>query len=243
MYKKKFFAAFLITIMTTFCLYPNLIYSHDCLSCHNKNGVKVSVPATEPIKILVDGKIHTIKLEDAFKFHGHECPGMTTAFLAIRYGINLLFKDQAPNRDDLLIIARTPAGGVKDLIDLIMKGDNPNKKTWPPIGMKNDENRFTFNIARKSTSEIVEVKLKPTHFHADFIYLQKKQKDKTINKEEQEQLHSYIKKMIKEFPQKSNEELFGNPEPYKVIFWGAIDAGEMEINAKKMRQAQQNKIN
>ncbi len=241
--KKKLIFACVITIITMCCFYPNFVYSNDCLSCHNKNGVKVTVPATEPIKIWVDGKLQTIKLEDAFKFHGHECPSMTTAFLAIRYGISLLFKDHVPERDDLMIIARTPTGGIKDLIDLVMKGDNPNKKTWPPPGMKNDQNKFTFNIVRKSTSETVEIKLKPTYLHADFIYLQKKQKDNNLTQKEQDLLHGYIKNMIKEFPLKTDEELFGNPESYKVIFWGTIDTGEMERNAKKLRQEKQKKIN
>lgn len=231
-----FFA--LASVLSLSCLLPGHALADGCLECHAKNGVTVRVPQTDPIRIKADGKEHEISLAQGFKFHGHECPGMTTAFTAIRYGIKLLFPDTVPDRNDLLITSVTPAGGVKDMIDLIMKGDSPSDRTWAPPGMKPDIQGFVFTLIRKSTSEAIEIRLKPLLFPADFYRLKQKQKEKKSTPEEDQRLHGYIKNMILTFPIRPTEELFGNPKPYKIILWGTIHEGEMDRHIRKMRQTE-----
>ncbi len=223
-------------------LVPGLAMADGCLQCHAKNGVSVRVPQTDPIRIMADGKEQQITLAQGFKFHGHECPGMTTAFVAIRHGIKLLFHDTVPDRNDLLITSITPAGGVKDMIDLVMKGDSPSDRTWAVPGMKPDINGFVFTLIRKSTSEVVEIKLKPSLFPDDFYLLKQKQKDKKATPEEIHRIHSTMKNIILGFPVRPEEELFGSPKPRKILLWGTVQDGEMDRHIRKMRQVEKKKL-
>lgn len=221
---------------------PRPALAGDCMACHQKHGITPRTPLASPIAIMVDGNKQEITLEDAFTFHGHQCPGATTAFRAVQYGINLLFPEGAPARDDLLVISRTPAAGVKDLIDLVMKGDNPARKTWPPIGMEKAQGNFTFTVIRKSTCEAVDVRLKEGVWPADYFLLKKKEKAGTMNDGEWNRLHGYMKEIIVGFPVRPPEELFGRPTPYKLIIWGALQPGEQDTNIRKMRQEQKKKL-
>jgi hypothetical protein len=221
---------------------PLPVSAEDCLTCHGKNGVVIRKPSASPIKLKVDGEEQVTTLERAFAFHGHECPGMTIGFRAVQYGIDLLFPGEVPDRDDLVITSRTPAAGVKDFIDLAMKGDNPAKKTWPPVGMKNSLDGFEFLMIRKSTCQAVEIKLLEEHFPADFYALKKKLQNKTITNEEWNRLHGTMKKIVLEFPAAPAEKLFGRPEPYKMILWGTILPGELDKNIRKMRQEEKRKL-
>jgi hypothetical protein len=225
----------IIFLLVAVFLLPELVLAGDCLSCHQENGVTVRVPETPPLRFMVGDTIHELTLEQAFKFHGHECPGMTTSFLAFRYGLKILFGDEIPRRDDLLIIGHSPAGGIKDLIDLIMKGDNTALKTWAPDGMKNDQMRFNFILVRKSTSEMLEIGLKPGIFPEDFFRLKKKQKENRSTPEEDDQLHEIIKRVITVFPTLPVSELFGNPRARKILLWGDVGEGEMDRHIRKMR--------
>ncbi len=231
----------LCAVSALYILLPGNALADDCMQCHAKNGVTVRVPQTAPIRIMADGKEHQITLAQGFKFHGHECPGMTTAFVAIRHGIKLLFGNTVPDRNDLLITSITPAGGVKDMIDLIMKGDSPSDRTWAPHGMKPDIQGFVFTLIRKSTSEGVEVRLKPALFPDDFYLLKQKQKEKTTTPEENERVHNTMKNIILGFPSKPAEELFGTAKPRKVILWGTLQEGEMDRHIRKMRQIEKQK--
>lgn len=228
-----------VSALSTFL--PGHAQAGDCKQCHTQNGITVKIPVIQPIKVITDGKERSITLKDSFSFHGHECPGMTTTFLGIRYGIQLLYHGAVPDSSDLLITARTPAGGVKDLIDLVMKGNNPADRTWAPSGMKNDQDRFNFTIIRKSTSEAVDVRLNPALLPDSFSKLQQKQKNKKTTPQEDEQLHSYIKNIITGFPLKPAEELFGTPKPYKLLLWGTVQDSEMDRHIRKMRQAEKKK--
>ncbi len=231
-----------VLLFVLFLVLPGSIWAGDCLSCHRENGVEVQVPETPPLRIMADDGLHELTLKQAFRFHGHECPGMTTAFVAFRYGLKLLFGDEIPRRDDLLIISRSPAGGIKDLIDLLMKGDNTARKTWAPDGMRNDQSRFDFTILRKSTSELLEISLKPGLLPADFSRLKRKQKKNLSSPEEDERLHNYVKDMILGFPGKDGAELFGAPQLRKVLIWGAVEEGEMDRHIRKMRLDKKTKI-
>lgn len=234
-----FFA--LVSVLYLSCLLPDHALADGCLECHAKKGVTVRVPQTDPIRIKADGKEHEINLAQGFKFHGHECPGMTTAFTAIHYGIKLLFPDTVPDRNDLLITSVTPAGGVKDMIDLIMKGDSPSDRTWAPPTMQPDIQGFVFTLIRKSTSEIVEIRLKPSFFPDDFYLLKQKQKNKESTPEEDQRIHNTMKNIILGFPVLPVEELFGTPKPRKVILWGTVQDGEMDRHIRKLRQAEKQK--
>jgi len=238
--KILYITLFTASLLSTFS--AGYALADDCISCHAKNSVTIRLPQTAPIRIMADGKEHQVTLAQGFKFHGHECPGMTTAFVAIRHGIKLLFHDAVPDRNDLLITSVTPAGGVKDMIDLIMKGDSPSDKTWAPPGMKPDVQGFVFTLVRKSTSEAVEVRLRPSLFPDNFYQLKQKQKEKKSTPEEDQRLHDYIKNMILTFPSRPAEELFGTPKPYKLILWGTIQDGEMDRHIRKMRQAEKKKL-
>lgn len=90
----------------------------DCMSCHRSKGVRERAPHVESIAIKANGRIHTISLDEAFRFHGHSCPGLTTTFKAIQYGFSLLFGKETPDRDDLAIVSRTPVDGGLDMLDL-----------------------------------------------------------------------------------------------------------------------------
>lgn len=223
-------------------LSPAQVSADDCMACHSGHGVELQVPPASPIQLKVEGTVQTITLDRAFAFHGHECPGITIAYRAVQYGLNLLFPGETPDRDDLLITSRTPAAGVKDFIDLVMKGDNPANKTWPPAGMKKSRDGFDFLLVRKSTCQAVEVRLNQEYFPADFYPLKQKLQDKSISNEEWNRLHGYLKKIILEFPVAPAEKLFGKPAPYKMILWGSLLPGELDKNIRRMRQEEKREL-
>ncbi len=211
-------------------------FAHGCAKCHAENDVTIKIPAIAPIKVVVDGHERNITLADAFRFHGHECAGVTTAFRAVRYGIKLLYGAGVPSRDDLLILSKHPARGVLDLIDYVMKGDDELARTWPLKGMKKSRDAFAFTIIRKSKCLAVDVKLKPDMWPADFFKLKGKQKRKTLTEKEWDTLHEYMKNIILTFPEKTPEDLFGKPTPYKTLVWGTLKPSEIDRNIRKMRR-------
>jgi formylmethanofuran dehydrogenase subunit E len=231
-----------LVLLAVIMMSPAHVLAGDCMTCHEQHGVEIRKPSVSPIKLKVDGKEQIITLDRAFAFHGHVCPGMTIAYRAVQYGIELLFPGEKPDREDLLITSRTPAAGVKDFIDLVMKGDNPAKKTWPPLGMGKSRDGFDFLLVRKSTCQAVEIKLLPENFPADFFPLKQKQADKSITNEESNRLHGYMKKIVLEFPVAPAEKLFGKPTPYKMILWGTLLPGELDKNIRKMRQEEKRKL-
>jgi hypothetical protein len=211
----KFLIAALVLILPVFASAAD-----NCQECHLKSGVTLKIPPAPPIKMIVDGKERTLTLEGVFNAHGHECSGMTIAFRAVQHGISLLFPDKVPDRSDLIIASRTNAGGVKDLIDLVMRGDDPSDKTWSPPGMKRSREGLVFMIARKSTCEMVELRLKDGLFPEDFYELKSKEGNKTITREEWRKLHGYMQDHSPEIPGMPGEALFGDAKPSKVIVWG-----------------------
>lgn len=220
---------------------PAHVSAGDCMECHKKHGVVIRVPDVQPIKVKTGGKERSLTLQGAYKFHGHECPGITIAYRAMQYGLDLLFPGETPDSDDLLITSRTSAAGVKDFIDLVMRGDDPANKTWPAVGMKTSRDGFDFLMVRKSTCQAVEIQLNQDNFPEDFYPLKKKEKDKTITVEEWNRLHGYMKNIILAFPVTPPEKLFGKPEPYKMLVWGDLLPGEQDGNIRKMRQAEKKK--
>lgn len=225
-------------VLAAVCVIPAVVLAGNCLECHQKHGVTIKMPHVPPIKIMVDGKEQDITLGRVFQFHGDECPGAIIAYRGVQYGINLLYRNEIPERDDLLVISRTPAGGAKDCIDFLMKGDKPSEKALPPIGMEKSRDGFVFTVMRKSTCETVEVRLNKALFPIDFFPLKKKEQEKTITEDEWKRFHAHMKGMILGFSAKPAEEMFGRPEPYKTIIWGTLKPGELDRNIRKMKQTQ-----
>ena len=212
-----------ISLTTLLLLSPaSIVFSDGCTECHAKKGVEESIPSTAPIKISEGGMTCTITLSDAFRFHGHSCPGVTTAFRALQYGIFLLFGDEIPEKKDLVIFSKTPTLGSLDMLDLVMIGEKRAKRTSAPEGMKASRENFSYTLYRKSTSTAVDIQLIPAQFPKDFFELKRKQSAQELSSEEWDTLHDYMKTVILTFPQKSFETLFGNPEPYKTITWGSL---------------------
>jgi len=209
-------------ILTVFMLAAGVpkLPASNCNSCHASKGVRESIPAVDPITIKTDGKIRTISLPDAFRFHGHSCPGLTATFRALQYGLHLLFGKEVPESQDLAIVSRAPLSGGLDLLDLVLMGEKRERKTYPPEGMKPSRDTILFTFYRKSTSTAVDIQLKPEHYPKDFFEYKKKQTAKKLTPEEWQVFHGYMKDMILKFPTLSFEDLFGKPQPYKTILWG-----------------------
>lgn len=201
----------------------------------------VQKPSLPPIVINIDGQNHTISLQQAFAFHGHACPAMTTAYRALQHGIKALYGDAVPSRQDLLIISLTPAGGAKDLLDLLMKGNDVNIKTWAPAGMVNDLDGFKITIIKKSSSEAVDIKINPANFPVDYFQLKEKAHNNTISTEEKGRLNGYLKKILIGSATTPADTLFGAAKPYKLILWGNVEADEMDRHIRNMRRAEKMK--
>jgi hypothetical protein len=200
----------------------SIVFADGCTECHAEKGVQESIPSIAPIKINEDGVTRSITLSDAFRFHGHSCPGVTIAFRSLQYGIFLLFGDEMPEKKDLVIFSKTPTLGSLDMLDFVMIGEKRAKRTTAPEGMKASRENFIYTLYRKSTSTAVDIQLIPAQFPKDFFELKKKQSAQKLTSEEWDTLHDYMKTIILTFPQKSFETLFANPKPYKTIAWGNL---------------------
>lgn len=197
-----------------------ILFGSECSTCHTARGVRESTPDTAPIEIQENGKIRSITLSDAFNFHGHSCPGVTTTFRALQYGIRILYGEEIPERGDLLVFTRTPTSGSLDFLDLVMLGEKRSIKTVPPKGMKPGRENFIYTLYRKSTCTAVDIQLKPENFPKDFFEYKKKQSNGALPTEEWNTLHDYMKNIILNFPKRSLESLFGKPKPYQAVLWG-----------------------
>ena len=211
----------LIAVIVLFILNsPSSLLGHECAKCHMENNVKETVPQTEPILIKADSKIRSITLLQAFDYHSHSCPGVTTTFLALQYGIKLIYGEKIPEQEDLVIFSRTPTPGSIDMIDFLLINKKGEIKTQAPKGMKSGRDKFFYTIYSKSRALAVDILLKPEYYPEDFFKLKKKQAGKTLTEDEWQIIHDYMKDIILSFPTMSFTDLFGKPEPYKVISWG-----------------------
>jgi hypothetical protein len=215
----RFWISLIITISL---VQTEPLIGSECNECHAAKDVRESIPDIGSIKIRAEGISRSISLSDAFGFHGHSCPGVTTTFRALQYGIFLLFGDETPDLEDLVIVSRTPTSGSLDLLDLIMIGEERTKKTAAPVAMPSSRENFAYTLYRKSNSTAVDIRMKPEHYPEDFFDLKKKQSARRLSSEEWDTLHNYMKNIILTFPNKPFEELFGKPKPYKTIVWGNL---------------------
>jgi hypothetical protein len=208
-------------IILLFVLNSSVMLGSECVKCHMERKVKETVPQAAPLLIKENGKVRNITLKDAFGYHSHSCPGVTTTFLAIQYGIKLLYGNDVPDVNDLVILSRSPAPGSIDMIDFLMINKKGKVKTSVPEGMKSGRDKFFYTVYSKSKATAVDVQLKPELYPEDFFKLKKKQANNTMKEDEWQTLHDYMKDMITSFPTMSFEDLFGNPQPYMVILWGS----------------------
>jgi len=216
-------------------------WSAEYADSNQQKSHTVQTPPLNPLEININGQNQAITLQQAFAFHGHTCPAMTTAYRALQHGIQALYGDTVPSRQDLLVISLTPAGGAKDLLDLLMKGNDVNSKTWAPPGMVNDLDGFKIMIIKKSSSEAVDVKINPANFPADYFQLKEKARNNTITTEEKGRLNNYLKKILIGSATTPADLLFGAAKPYKLIFWGNVESGEMDRHIRNMRRAEKAK--
>lgn len=204
------------------CVRISLPAEGNCAACHAAKGVQERAFDIAPIIIRDAGKVRRISLADAFRFHGHSCPGLTATFRALQYGISLLFDQEIPDRQDIAIISKAPLAGGLDFLDLVMLGEKRAARTVPPQGMKSSPDTIGYTLFRKSTSTAVDIQLKPEHYPADFFDYKKKQSEKKLTEAEWQVFHGYMRDMILKFPTMPPESLFGRPRPYKTIMWGTL---------------------
>lgn len=206
------------------------------LSAHAKEIVcPPAATQLAPLKYTVDGDLRTLALCDVYRFHGGVCPGVTMAFRAVAYGLELLYGNEPPELADLLIINKAP-GGPMDLLDLMIKGDNPALRTWPPTGMVNSADNFSFQLLDKSKLKMVTVKLNQGLWPDDWFILRDKNRQGTITAEEEKKRLSDRQHVIATFPTKSYTELFGQPQVDTFVIWGEIEPGEMDKRIRNYRR-------
>ncbi len=188
-----------------------------------------------PVTIIKEGRELTIRLTDVYDFHGNACPGATMAFQALRYGLELLYGQETPDLADLVIISRS-AGGPMDLFDLLMKGKDKSRRTWPPAGMVMDADNFTFQFLRKSTMQTVTVRLQDGLWPEDWFELRAEHKAGTITDEQKKKRTKDRQRVIRTFPGKPLTELFGTPQVDTVVVWGQILPGEIDRHIRDQRK-------
>ncbi len=200
----------------------------------NNKPYPASVMDLPPVTVVQAGQERLIRLTDVYDFHGNACPGATMAFQALRYGLELLYGEETPELEDLVIISSS-AGGPLDLFDLFMKGEDKSKRTWPPPGITMEVENFNFQFLRKSTMKAVTIKLQDKLWPADWFELKSKHKNGTITEAEQKKRKKDRKKVISEFSGRSFVDLFGKPEIYTFIGWGHILPGEFDRHIRDLR--------
>lgn len=189
-----------------------------------------------PLTVIQDGQKRSISLCDAFDFHGNACPGTTLGFMAARYGLEILFGDETPNLDDLMVISRS-AGGPLDFFDLAMKGEDKSQRTWPPAGIEMSAENFVFQFYRKSTMKGVTMRLRDGLWPGDWFQLRAKAKDGSITDAEAEKRKNDRRHVIDTFPGMTLEELFGEPDVFTFVLWGQVEQGEMDRLIREQRRA------
>jgi hypothetical protein len=128
------------------------------VACDNEN-YPAAAKTLPPITVTHNGETRSIHLPDVYEHNGSVCTGATLAFRAVRHGLDTLYGEQVPDLDDLVVISLAP-GGPMDLLDMIIRGDGAGDRTWPPPGIAGGVDKFVFQFMRKSTMQMVTVRLK-----------------------------------------------------------------------------------
>ncbi|MCJ8499763.1 hypothetical protein [Desulfatitalea alkaliphila] len=188
-----------------------------------------------PITVLQKGETRSIYLTDVYDHHGGVCAGATLAFRAVQHGMDLLFGQQTPDLDDVVILTLAP-GGPMDLLDLIVRGTGPGSRTWPPPGIAGGTDKFVFQFMRKSTMQMVTLRLNTELWPEDWFILRAKTKEGTISEAESAKRSRDRQGMLDNFTRLKAAELFGEAEVAHFVAWGAIVPGEIDRHIRDMRR-------
>ncbi len=210
----------IISVWLFISAFSSIAFGNQCIKCHTEKGVEVSAPKPSPIFIKAEVKTISLSLADAFKQNGAPCPGITSAYRAMQYGIKLLYGDEIPEQSDLVVFSRTPVPGSRDFLDMLLYDKKKPQKTAIPEGMAAGSDKLFYTVYSKSRSTAVDIHLRSQKWPKDFFKLKKKQESNSLSPEEWDTLHDYMKNIILTFQTMPFEELFGKSVPYKVIMWG-----------------------
>ena len=195
----------------------------------DERGVAADMAAPDLGEIVIaDGDSEvSITADDVLAYHGHPCPGGIVAFRAIQYATRLLWGNETPSRDDVVIFSRGSMYGVLDVFALVTKGPIPIKtdaisQPSPVLKeMKISRGSFAFTVIRRSTGEAVDLRMNETLYPEDYFALRKKVKQETASGNEKGRLRKCQRDLIKGLPQLDDAELFEPPVRYRVLMFGA----------------------
>jgi len=208
--------------------------SGAAVACDSENYPAAAKTLT-PITVTHKGETRAIHLPDVYEHNGSVCTGATLAFRAVRHGLDTLYGEQVPDLDDLVVISLAP-GGPMDLLDMIIRGDGAGNRTWPPPGIAGGVDKFVFQFMRKSTMQMVTVRLKDGLWVQDWFILREKQKSGTISKAESAKRTQDRENMLENFTRLDASELFGEAVVTHFVAWGAIEPGEVDRHIRNMRR-------
>ena len=185
-----------------------------------------SAPDSGEILVVDGGITVSITPANVVAYHGHPCPGGVVAFRTVQYAVNLLWGDETPPRDDIVILSRGAMHGVLDVFALVTKG--PIEKKADAISqpspvlkeMKVSHQSFAFTVIRRSTGEAVDLRVNQTVYPEDYFALRKKVKQETASGAEKGRLKKYQHDLIEGVPKLGNAELFDPPVRYRVLMFG-----------------------
>lgn len=218
---KTIFVAIFCLLITAYGAVPAA--AGNCEQCHSSFDDAFMRPQVSPIRLTDQGQTDTITLGGLFQAHGHPCCGTSISFRAIQVGLERLYGDKLPAREDLLILSQAPMPGVLDTLDRVMRGSNPGKASKPLPGMKPAWANFTFTLLSKSTGSMVTVKAKTASLPKDFFALKVRLKNNKLNEKEKKVLHDYVKDTIHMFLTEPADKLYECSPVRKVMAWGMAD--------------------
>jgi len=198
-------------------------------SAHDDSSYPAAANALPPIILLQNGEERTIRLTEVYDYHGGSCPGATMAFQSMRYALELLFDQETPVAEDLVIIARMPGGPI-DFFDIIMKGDEPGPPTQTPAGMSRGMDNFVFQFLRKSTMEAVTIELKKGLWPADWYELKRKKKAGTMTEADKARQQADKEAILSQLLEKPFSDNFANPQVHSFLVWGQVLPGENDAS-------------
>ncbi|SEL46578.1 hypothetical protein [Ectothiorhodospira marina] len=188
-----------------------------------------------PIHVIhPDGVARSISLAQVLDHHGYPCGPATVGFLALQYGLDLLFgEDEIARANDLLVLSHAPMGGVTDALDLVLVSEKPESRTPRPAGMEHAVESFRIQLLRKSTMQTVTVALDPQLWPEDWFELRTLRRAGEMTPELEARRQSLQDEMVETLPTKSFETLFGTPDINMVMTWGGITSEEARSAAQQ----------
>ncbi len=202
-------------------LVPLPASSVDTEKTHASNAYPAAVEDFPPISFFKNNRIRTLTLADVFDYHGHACPGATVTFMALQYGLTLLYDTVLVNTDDVLVLSGAP-GGSMDVLDLFMYGNPPALRTQMHQGIERSADNFVLTLHRVSTGQTVTIALQDGLWPGDWFELREKARAGTMTEVEQKKREGDRRYIIEQFPLKAMTTLFGTPEIKHSMLWGPM---------------------